>query len=166
MGCPKPSSLHTSVFFVAIYIIALGIGGYLPAFQALGGDQLVADKDRTKFFGWLFFCTNVGTIIANTLFVWLENRGMWALGYWLATVVGVLAFIFFGLGVPVYRQFRSAGNPITRVAQVLVASIRNWKLKVPKDDTLLYEIGEQELIRQGHRKMPHTNLFRYISCIY
>lgn len=163
ISCPKPSTVQAAVFFVAIYIIALGSGGYLPAFTALGADQFDSNIQKTNFFGWLFFATNVGTILANTIFVWMENRGMWALGYWLATGLGTLAFIAFGFGVPVYRQFRPAGNPFTRVAQVLVASSRKWRLKVPKDENLLHELDEKELIEHGCRKMPHTTRFRFLD---
>eukprot|EP00250_Pteridium_aquilinum_P013669 c21495_g2_i1 orf=333-2150(+) len=163
LNCPKPSTLQTSIFFVAIYIIAFGSGGYLPAFQALGADQFESDIHKTTFFGWLFFFTNVGSILANTLFVWMENQGKWALAYWLATIVGVLAFLIFALGTPTYRQFRPAGNPFTRIAQVLVASLRKRRLEVPKDCSLLHEIDEKELVRQGSRKMPHTTRFRFLD---
>ncbi|KAI5061815.1 hypothetical protein GOP47_0022354 [Adiantum capillus-veneris] len=162
-SCPKVSALQTAVFFVAIYIIALGSGGYLPAFTALGADQFESAIDKTNFFGWLFFATNVGTILANTLFVWMENRGMWALSYWLATALGGLAFLAFGLGVPVYRQFRPAGNAFTRVAQVLVAFLRKYRLEVPNDPSLLHELNDKELILHGCRRMQHTSRFRCLD---
>lgn len=162
-SCPKPSPIKMNVFFVAIYIIALGSGGYLPAFQALGADQFNSEKHKTTFFGWLFFFTNVGSVLANTVFVYVENEGKWALGYWLATGVGTIAFFLFGLGVPTYRQFRPGGNPFTRTAQVVVAMARKWHVEVPNDASQLHEVAEKELVRQGSRKMPHTPRFRFFD---
>jgi dipeptide/tripeptide permease len=111
-------STGESLFFVAIYVIALGTGGYLPAFQALGADQFDSDADKTAFFGWLFFFTNIGAVLANTVIVYMENEGHWALGYWLAGAAGAAALLVFVAGVPTYRQFRRGGNPFTRIAQV------------------------------------------------
>ncbi|MCO5568476.1 hypothetical protein L7F22_022175 [Adiantum nelumboides] len=163
VACPEASTVQVAVFFVSMYVIALGSGGYLPAFTALGADQFESDIQKTNFFGWLFFATNVGTILANTLFVWMENRGMWALSYWLATALGTLAFFAFGLGVPFYRQFRPAGNAFTRVVQVLVALLRKWRLQAANDASRLHELSEKELIMQGSRKMQHTSRFRCLD---
>lgn len=163
LSCPKPSSLSVGIFFAAIYIIALGSGGYLPAFQALGADQFDSEKHRTTFFGWLFFFTNVGALFANTAFVYVENQGNWALGYWLATGVGTLAFILFSVGIPTYRQYRPAGNAFRRAAQVVVAMARKRSLKVPDDGSSLHEKPESELVRQGSRKMEHTNRLRWLD---
>eukprot|EP00250_Pteridium_aquilinum_P020446 c24815_g1_i1 orf=285-2051(-) len=161
--CLKPSSLQVNVFLVGLYIIALGSGGYLPAFLAWGADQFDSAKHKTTFFGWLFVCQNVGSIVANTVFVWLENKGEWALGFWLATVVGSLAFMVFGIGVPTYRQFRPGGNSFVRVAQVVVASFRKWHVEVPKDTSQLHELPEKQLIQQGSRMILHTTRFRFFD---
>jgi peptide/histidine transporter 3/4 len=111
-------SVGESLFFVAIYVIALGTGGYLPAFQALGADQFDSDAEKTAFFGWLFFFTNVGAVLANTVIVYVEGEGHWSLGYWLGAAAGAAALLVFAAGVPTYRQFRRGGNPFTRIAQV------------------------------------------------
>lgn len=161
--CPKPSSLQVNVFFVGLYIIALGSGGYLPAFLAWGADQFDSEKHKTTFFGWLFVFQNVGSILANTVFVWLENKGDWALAFWLATGMGTLAFLVFGSGVSTYRQFRPSGNSFVRTAQVMIASSRKWRLEVPKDSSQLHELSENELLRQGSRKLPHTPRFRFLD---
>ena len=161
-----PTGLGTSVFFVSIYVIALGTGGYLPAFQALGADQFDTEADKTAFFGWLFFFTNIGSVVANTALVYIENEGEWALGYWLATGAGVMAFLVFGLGVRTYRQFRPGRNPFARVAQVVVATCMRWHLRVPDDSRELHEAPEKELIRQGSRKMPHTPRLRSFFILF
>lgn len=161
--CPKPSGATVNMFFIAIYIIALGTGGYLPAFLTMGADQLDSAKQRTTFFGWLFFCTNVGTVLANTVFVYVENQGNWALGYWLATGVGGMAVLMFCIGVPTYRHYKPGGNPFTRVARVVVAMLRKWRVKVPEDENKLHEWSDKELVAQGSRKMVHTKNLRCLD---
>ncbi|KAI5061816.1 hypothetical protein GOP47_0022355 [Adiantum capillus-veneris] len=161
--CAKPSSLQVNVFFVGLYIIALGTGGYLPAFLAWGADQFDLEKQKTTFFGWIFVFQNIGTFLANTLFVWLQNKGEWALSYWLATGVGMLALAAFGLGVPTYRQFRPGGNSFVRVAQVMVASARKRRVEVPKDSSELHDLPEKQLLQQGSQKIPHTERFSFFD---
>lgn len=161
--CTKPSSIQVTVFFVGLYIIALGSGGYLPAFLAWGADQFDSEKQKTIFFGWILVFQNIGTIVANTVFVWLQNKGAWALSFWLATGVGILATVVFGLGIPTYRQFRPGGNSFVRTAQVMVASARKWWVEVPRNASELHELPEMQLLRQGSRKMPHTARFSFFD---
>ncbi|KAH7281036.1 hypothetical protein KP509_36G026800 [Ceratopteris richardii] len=161
--CPSPSALQVDIFLLGLYITALGTGGYLPAFVAWGADQFDSEKTRTTFFGWLFVCQNIGTIVANTVFVWLQNKGEWELSFWLATGVGALATLAFGVGVPTYRQYAPGGNSFVRTAQVIIASVRKWWIEVPRDADELHELPTIELIRQGSRKMPHTPRFRFLD---
>lgn len=162
-SCPRVSGVSVNLFFTALYIIALGTGGYITAFVTMGADQLNSEKERTAFFAWMYFCTNLGTVFSVTVLVYLENQGRWPLCLWLATGLGAMAMLVFCAGVPTYRNYKPGGNPITRVARVLVAALRKWRVKVSKDAKELYELSEEELIEQGSRKIEHTNNFRCLD---
>eukprot|EP00249_Psilotum_nudum_P006111 c19464_g1_i3 orf=293-1387(+) len=158
-GC-SVSSGRVSFLFLSLYIIAVGSGGYLPALQTLGADQLDSEKQKTNFFGWLLFFTNAGGILANTVFVYIENEGEWALGYWLSTATGGLAILVFALGVPTYRQYKPGGNPFVRFAQVLVSAFRKRNQQLPSNCHALFETSDKEHIEKGTRRISHTMSFR------
>eukprot|EP00249_Psilotum_nudum_P006110 c19464_g1_i1 orf=1139-2542(+) len=161
-GC-SVSSGRVSFLFLSLYIIAVGSGGYLPALQTLGADQLDSEKQKTNFFGWLLFFTNAGGILANTVFVYIENEGEWALGYWLSTATGGLAILVFALGVPTYRQYKPGGNPFVRFAQVLVSAFRKRNQQLPSNCHALFETSDKEHIEKGTRRISHTMSFRFLD---
>ncbi|KAJ7942752.1 protein NRT1/ PTR FAMILY 8.3-like [Quillaja saponaria] len=61
------------------------------------------------------------------------------------------------VGTPVYRFQKPGGSPLTRVCQVLVASLLKWKLEVPQDSSLLYETPERISSIKGSLKLEHSD---------
>ncbi|RWW68719.1 hypothetical protein BHE74_00023747 [Ensete ventricosum] len=70
-----------------------------------------------------------------------------------------VAVVSFFLGTPLYRHQKPGGSPLTRIAQVMVASVRKSGVKLPADKSLLYEITREESAIRGSRKMDHTDQF-------
>ncbi|KAL7248487.1 hypothetical protein ACSBR2_003256 [Camellia fascicularis] len=53
---------------------------------------------------------------------------------------------------------RPGGSPLARLCQVIVASLRKFRVQVPEDNSsLLYETVEEESIVKGSSKLDHTN---------
>ncbi|PIM99816.1 Peptide-transporting ATPase [Handroanthus impetiginosus] len=69
----------------------------------------------------------------------------------------------FILGTRLYRYQKPGGSPLTRLAQVLMASLRKYRVKVPKDKSLLYETSDAESAIVGSRKLDHTDEFRFFD---
>lgn len=166
--CGDHSSLHVSFFYVSIYLIALGNGGYQPTIATFGSDQF--DEDHPKeshskvaFFSYFYLALNLGSLFSNTFLGYYEDKGVWALGFWASTGSATLALILFLVGTPYYRHFTPKGNPFARFCQVLIAASRKWKNDVPSNDAELYEVRGSDLADNGARKILHTHGFKFLD---
>lgn len=155
------TAAQTAVTFVALYLIALGTGGIKPCVSSFGADQFDDTDEQEKeskssFFNWFYFVINVGAMIASSVLVWIQMNVGWGWGFGVPTVAMAVAVVFFFAGSKFYRLQKPGGSPITRMLQVIVASCRKSKVRVPEDESLLYEIQDAESNIQGSRKLQHT----------
>ncbi|KAJ4889961.1 Protein NRT1/ PTR FAMILY 8.3 [Raphanus sativus] len=168
-SCPSPTTTQYITFFLGLYLIALATGGIKPCVATFGADQF-DDSDsservrKSSFFNWFYFCINIGSFGSSGLVLVQENIG-WGLGFGIPTIFMGLAIICFFFGTPLYRLQKPRGSPITRICQVLIASFRKMNLEVPKDPTLLYETGTQDLsyVVVQSRKLEHTDDYKYLD---
>ncbi|GKF81909.1 NRT1/ PTR family 7.3-like protein, partial [Tanacetum coccineum] len=101
---------------------------------------------------------NLGSLISETILVYIETMGEYAVAFWISTLCAFIALIAVVSGTFRYRHFKPSGNPISRFAQVLVASIRKIKLQVPSNGDGLYEDYSRDDI--GTRRIYHTSEFK------
>lgn len=163
--CGSHSTIHVSLFYVSIYLIALGNGGYQPTIATFGSDQF--DEDHPKeshskvaFFSYFYLALNLGSLFSNTVLGYYEDKGIWAVGFWASTGSATLALILFLLGTPIYRHFTPKGNPFSRFCQVIIAASRKWKIDVPSNDDDFYEVQGSDLADNGGRKILHSEGFK------
>lgn len=160
---------QTAATFIALYLIALGTGGIKPCVSSYGADQFddddeVEKKHKGSFFNWFYFSINVGALIASSVLVWIQENVGWGWGFGVPAVAMAIAVVSFFSGTRLYRYQKPGGSPLTRIIQVLVASVRKYKVKVPEDKSLLYETADTESSSiQGSRKLDHTNEFRFFD---
>ncbi|KAI3474717.1 hypothetical protein Pfo_029902 [Paulownia fortunei] len=166
-GC-HPTTSQTAIFFVALYLIALGTGGIKPCVSSFGADQFdetdeKEKKKKSSFFNWFYLSINIGAMIASSVLVWIQMNVGWGWGFGVPAVSMAIAVVFFFLGSRLYRLQLPGGSPLTRICQVLVASMRKLHVKVPADKSLLYETADSESNIQGSRKLEHTEKFRFLD---
>eukprot|EP01018_Ginkgo_biloba_P032979 Gb_25421 [translate_table: standard] len=166
LTCEKASSLEIIVFYMSIYLVALGNGGYQPSIATFGADQFDEEDpkegvSKVAFFSWFYLALNLGSLFSNTILGYFEDNGNWPLGFWLSAGSAALALVIFLVGTPSYRHFKAGGNPIPRVAQVIVAAIRKWNVRTPLDGNKLYELPSKESAISGSRKILHSAEFRF-----
>lgn len=164
-GVCDPTKSQTAVVFVALYLIALGTGGIKPCVSSFGADQFDESdesekKSKSSFFNWFYFSINIGGLIASSVLVWIQMNVGWGWGFGIPAVVMAIAVVSFFLGTRLYRHQKPGGSPVTRVAQVIVASLRKFGTNVPANKSLLYEATEKESVIQGSRKLGHTEQFK------
>ncbi|KAI3473896.1 hypothetical protein Pfo_028083 [Paulownia fortunei] len=153
----RPTS-QTAVCFVALYLVALGTGGIKPCVSSYGADQFddadeVEKGHKSSFFNWFYFSINIGALIASSVLVWIQVN----------IVAMAVAVAFFFSGTRLYRYQKPGGSPLTRLCQVVVASLRKYRVAVPDDKSLLYETSDAESAIVGSRKLDHTNQLRFLD---
>lgn len=142
--CERANDFQMGFLYLALYLIALGTGGLKSSVSGFGSDQF-DDKDEkekaqmTFFFSRFFFFISLGTLMAVTVLVWIQDEvgRTWAYGI-CSVSMGIAILIFLG-GIKKYRYKKSEGSPIVHIFQVIAASSKKSKLPIPYDVSLLYE---------------------------
>ncbi|XP_015891312.3 protein NRT1/ PTR FAMILY 5.2 isoform X2 [Ziziphus jujuba] len=169
LDCHKRATkLQVGIFYGALYIIALGTGGTKPNISTMGADQFdyFEPKERIQklsFFNWWMFSIFFGTLFSNTFLIYIQDNVGFAVGYGLPTIGLAFSVMVFLIGTPFYRHKLPSGSPIPRIAKVLVAAIRKWKLSVPNDPKELYEFKLEEYAKSKIFRIDHTPALRFLD---
>ncbi|XWS67200.1 hypothetical protein CRYUN_Cryun05aG0267400 [Craigia yunnanensis] len=163
-----PTELQIGVFFLGLYLIALGTGGIKPRVSYFGADQFdesgeAEKKKKSSFFNWFYFSINIGALVAASILVWIQTNVGWAWGFGIPAVGTAIAVASFFSGTRLYRNQRPGGSPLTRIGRVLVASFRKVRVQVPADKSLLYETADEESAVGGSRKLDHTKQLSFFD---
>ncbi|RWR85297.1 protein NRT1/ PTR FAMILY 5.4-like protein [Cinnamomum micranthum f. kanehirae] len=91
-----------SLFFISLYLVAIGQGGYMSCLLPFGADQFDEDslqerQAKNSFFNWCFFTLCFSATSAMLIIVYIHENA------------------------PI-------GNPLTRIVKVLVAATSKWHL--------------------------------------
>lgn len=159
---------QTAFAFASLYLVALGTGGIKPCVSSYGADQF-DDADETErnhkssFFNWFYFSINVGALVAASLIVWIQVHIGWGWGFGIPAAAMAIAVVSFFSGTRIYRYQKPGGSPLTRISQVIVASVRKYQVPLPDDNSQLYECEDMKSVIVGSRKLDHTNGLRFGS---
>ncbi|XP_027116616.1 protein NRT1/ PTR FAMILY 5.2 [Coffea arabica] len=168
INCQKADKLQLGVYFAALYILAVGTGGTKPNISTIGADQFDEFDPKEKlhklsFFNWWMFGIFLGTLFANTVLVWIQDNVGWTLGYGLPTTGLAISILIFLAGTQFYRHRIPTGSPFTRMAQVIIASLRKWKVSVPSDPKELYELDLEEYAKNKKVRIDSTPSLRFLN---
>lgn len=162
------TSPQIAICFAALYLIALGTGGIKPCVSSFGADQFDENdeterKKKSSFFNWFYFSINIGALVASSVLVWIQMNVGWGWGFGIPAVAMAIAVVSFFAGSRLYRIQTPGGSPITRIFQVIVASLRKSDVNVPSDKSLLYETADEECNIKGSRKLEHTDKLKFFD---
>ncbi|KAF3644912.1 Protein NRT1/ PTR FAMILY 7.3 [Capsicum annuum] len=165
--CGEHSTMEVGLFYISVYMIALGYGGYQPNIATFGADQFDEQhpsecSSKVAFFSYFYLFMNLGSLFSNTILDYFEDEGKWALGFWASAASAFAALVLFLGGTARYRHFASSGNPLSRFAQVLVAATKKCKVETPENEDDFYQ-GEVDDDTTGGRKMLHTHGFKFLD---
>ncbi|KAK9868107.1 hypothetical protein WJX84_007847 [Apatococcus fuscideae] len=123
--------LQNGVLYGSLYIVALGTGGIKPNVAAFGADQFDEAnprdrREKTSFFNWFYFAVNIGSLLACSVIVYVQENISWAVGFAIPAVAMLLAVIIFISGSKSYTHVLPSESPITRVFKVMSAATRGW----------------------------------------
>ncbi|KAL9325755.1 hypothetical protein ACSQ67_006400 [Phaseolus vulgaris] len=155
------------LFYASIYLLALGGGGIRGCVPALGADQFDEKKPKERiqlasFFNWFLFSITVGASIGVIFVVYVSTEYQWYLGFIMSLTCSAAGLLCIFSGKRFYRTRVSGESPLLSVLQVLVVTIKNWRVKVPVYSDELYEIQSHES-NFMKKTIPHTNQFRRIT---
>lgn len=164
-SCPAATEFQYAVFFIALYLIAIGTGGVKSALMPFGADQYDESnpdeaQKKQSFFSLFFVAINLGVFIAGTVVVWIQQNIAWALGFGISLACLVVAAVGFFMGTPIYRVQMPTGSLLKSVMRVLIVAFKKRQMELPKDSALLYE-GDMGEGMKWQNKLEHTDGFRY-----
>lgn len=127
-----PNLIQNIALYASLYIVALGTGGIKPNVSAFGADQFDESdpqdrKEKTSFFNWFYFFVNIGSLLAVTVIVWIQENISWAIGFAIPAACMGLAIITFVAGSPNYTHVAPTESPISRVFKVVMTAYRARK---------------------------------------
>ncbi|CAL9124174.1 unnamed protein product [Musa textilis] len=176
-GCVKASGAQLGVLYLALYLTALGTGGLKSSVSGFGSDQF-DETDRgeksqmMKFFNWFFFFISLGSLLAVTVLVYIQDNLGRRWGYGLCATAIALGLVVFLSGTSRYRFKKLVGSPLTQIAVVVAAAWRKRGLELPSDPSLLHDIDEKQAAADAEKgskrskakqRVPHTKQFRFLD---
>ncbi|RDX81876.1 Protein NRT1/ PTR FAMILY 5.4, partial [Mucuna pruriens] len=167
---------HKLLFFLALYVLAIGDGGHKPCVQTFAADQFDEDtpeeKDaKSSFFNWWYLGIVAGSTASVFVVIYLQDNVGWGVGLGVLTGVLAMALALFLLGIKRYRRERPSGSPFTRLAQVFVAASRKWRVQYTHaHHNYCYEEEELHHHEPHHLPLPpkfhallHTHQYRFLD---
>lgn len=153
------------ILYVSLYLIALGTGGLKSSVSGFSSDQFNENDEKEKaqmayFFNRFFFFIRIGTLIAVTVLVYIQDEVGRSWGYGICSLSMFIAILIFLSGTKRYRYKKSLESPIVHILQVIVAAMRKKKLQVPNNAGLSYEYYPESL------QIHHTDQFRLLICVH
>ncbi|XP_050210703.1 protein NRT1/ PTR FAMILY 4.3 [Mercurialis annua] len=176
--CEEAKGFKALIFFVALYLVALGSGCVKPNMIAHGADQFnQTDPNQSKklstYFNAAYFAFSMGELIALTVLVWVQTHSGMDVGFGVSAAVMAMGLITLVSGTLYYRNKPPQGSIITPIAQVFVAAILKRKQVCPSNPDMLYGSQNHTLnnnivaLSSDSAKLVHTQRFRFLdkACI-
>ncbi|XP_049380057.1 protein NRT1/ PTR FAMILY 4.4-like isoform X1 [Solanum stenotomum] len=164
--CLKVKGYKAMIFFVALYLVALGSGCLKPNIISHGADQFKKNdsKKLSTYFNFAYFAFCAGELLALTLVVWIQTHYGMDVGFGVSAAAMVVGLIIFLSGTHVYMNTPPGGSIFTPIAQVFVAAITKRKQICPSNLKMLH--GSQCIVPQDGT-LIHTDKFRFLdkACI-
>ncbi|KAF5448088.1 hypothetical protein F2P56_028653, partial [Juglans regia] len=182
-NCLEAKGLKALIFFVALYLVALGSGCVKPNMIAHGADQFNQDnpkqsKKLSAYFNAAYFAFSVGELIALTVLVWVQTHSGMDVGFGVSAAVMAMGLISLVSGTLYYRNKPPQGSLFTPFAQVFVAAISKRKLQVcPSNRQMLHgsqnnvpnnvSLSNSDAGSSSSVQLIHSEKFRFLdkACI-
>ncbi|OIT36369.1 PREDICTED: protein NRT1/ PTR FAMILY 4.3-like [Nicotiana attenuata] len=173
--CVEAKGFKALIFFVALYLVALGSGCVKPNMISHGADQFnhqKQSKQLSRYFNAAYFAFSMGELIALTLLLWVQTHSGMDVGFAVSAAAMALGLITLVAGTLFYRNKPPQGSIFTPIAQVLVAAFLNRKHISPSDARMLHGTHtikdvNPTLSHDNIGILLHTNRFRFLdkACI-
>ncbi|KAL8206240.1 hypothetical protein R6Q57_009791 [Mikania cordata] len=161
-NCKQANGLQMGILYLSLYLIAIGTGGLKSSVSGFGTDQFDEKNEEEKtqmayFFNRFFFFISLGTLMAVTVLVYIQDEVGRSWAYGICSVSMFTAILVLLYGTKRYRYKKSQGSPIVQISQVIVGAIKKRRLDLPYESGFLYENTPEG------SSIHHTHQFRCLD---
>ncbi|KAJ8761983.1 hypothetical protein K2173_006585 [Erythroxylum novogranatense] len=166
--CEHVEGGKAALFFVSLYMLALGSSGIKAAVPAHGADQFdekdpKEDQQMSSYFNYVLFALCCGGVVGLTILVWVQDHKGWDWGFAICALALFLGVTTLLAGLPMYRiQVVRGSSVLLEIIQVYVASYLNRNFQLPEDPSELYEISNKEEA-MDMEFLPHNDTLRWMD---
>ncbi|XP_051135346.1 protein NRT1/ PTR FAMILY 4.3-like [Andrographis paniculata] len=165
--CEEATGFKALIFFVALYLVALGSGCVKPNMIAHGADQFSQDnpkqsKNLSRYFNAAYFAFSVGELLALTLLVYVQTHSGMDVGFGVSAAAMAMGLIALISGTLFYRNKPPQGSILTPIAQVVVAAILKRKQVCPSDPRMLQGNYQKDHL-SDNPNLQLTQRFRFLN---
>ncbi|KAI3770458.1 hypothetical protein L6452_01592 [Arctium lappa] len=171
--CLEAKGVEATIFFVALYLVALGSGCVKPNMLAHGADQLnKSDSKQAKklstYFNAAYFAFSMGELVALTLLVWIQTHSGMDIGFGVSAIVMAMGLICLVSGTLFYRNKPPQGSILAPIAQVFVAATLKRSLVCPSNPHMLHGSKNEHwnslsTMSNETANLCHTDRFRFLD---
>lgn len=117
--CEEAKGYKSLIFYVALYLVAVGSGCLKPNIISHGADQFKEEpKKLSTYFNVAYFAFCIGELVALTVVVWVQTHSGMDVGFGVSAAAMAVGLISFISGTCVYRNKPPRGSIFTPIAQV------------------------------------------------
>uniref|UniRef100_A0ACD5XFU5 Uncharacterized protein n=1 Tax=Avena sativa TaxID=4498 RepID=A0ACD5XFU5_AVESA len=169
--CNSPSTLQLGVLYLSLGFLIIGGGAIRPCSLPFGVDQfdMTDEKSRkglSSYYNWYYGTTTAALVFSLTILVYIQNNISWPIGFGIPAFFMMMGIIVLFMGTRLYVHVAPEGSIFTGIAQVLMASFRKRRLKLPYP----HDLNQQDLLlfnppTKGNRifRLPLTSQFRFLN---
>ncbi|KAL3814557.1 hypothetical protein ACJIZ3_015825 [Penstemon smallii] len=167
-NCVEAKGFKALIFYVALYLVALGSGCVKPNMIAHGADQFNQySKKLSTYFNAAYFAFSMGELIALTVLVYVQTHSGMDVGFGVSAAAMAMGLITLISGTFLYRNNPPQGSIFTPMAQVVVAAILKRKLICPSDPRMLhgstFHFSNNFLLLRDKYLMFLIDFFRFLN---
>uniref|UniRef100_A0A0E0P9K3 Major facilitator superfamily (MFS) profile domain-containing protein n=1 Tax=Oryza rufipogon TaxID=4529 RepID=A0A0E0P9K3_ORYRU len=178
-GCEQARGIKASIFFAALYLVALGSGCLKPNMIAHGADQFAAAaggggaaaadnaKRLSTYFNSAYFSFCAGELVALTALVWVQTHSGMDVGFGISAAAMAAGLVSLVSGAAFYRNKPPQGSIFTPIARVFVAAYTKRKQICPSSSSDPVNAGVCEPAHLAGGSFRHASKFRFLdkACI-
>ncbi|URE40673.1 Peptide transporter [Musa troglodytarum] len=169
--CTEATGFKATVFFLALYLVAVGSGCLKPNMISHGADQFRNhDPDQSRklstYFNAAYFSFCAGELVALTVLVWVQTRSGMDVGFGVSAGAMAMVLAILISGAFFYRNRPPHGSIFMPLARVSVAAFTKRKQVCPSIDPRVLERGHFNSPHQldaDDGGLRHTTMFRFLD---
>ncbi|KAI3448380.1 hypothetical protein Pfo_005045 [Paulownia fortunei] len=171
--CVEAKGFKALIFFVALYLVALGSGCVKPNMIAHGADQFNQDdakqsKKLSRYFNAAYFAFSMGELVALTVLVYVQTHSGMDVGFGVSAAAMAMGLISLICGTLLYRNKPPQGSILTPIAQVFVAAALKRKQVCPSDPVMFdgnysKEPNNDNSISDSFGNLHPSERFRFLN---